>query len=158
MRLRADILLPVDNRELLATPEDKRWELLNEYLKKFTLALMDDRREIAKVVNFNDGRVVTGEAEGASGYIRVMDRFLIQHGFVSRTGTGTVDITFPVAFSSTNYRIVGCIRGIAEAFTGGQAVRFPPGDRATTGCKVSLQSLTDTGVITAEWIAIGTGK
>jgi hypothetical protein len=158
MKLRPNIVLPTTYNELLSEKDnDKRWDMLTKYLKQLTIALSDEHRETAKVIAYNDGRVAAGEAEGTSGYFRVLDRFIIQHGYVERTGTGTVDITFPVPFEATNYRVTGTIRGITNAFTGGQAVRFPPGDRTTTGCKISMQSLTDPGFWTAEWIAIGTG-
>lgn len=159
MRLRASINLPSGYDEFLSIKEDKdRWEALVRYLKQLTLAITDDRREIARVVNFNDGRVAAGEAEGTSGYIRIMDRFLLQHGHVSGDGEVNKTITFPVPFTATNYRMVGSLKGVtAPGFTGGQAIRFPPGDRATTGCIMALQSTDAIGVWSAEWIAVGTG-
>ena len=79
----------------------------------------------------------------------------IQSGTATRSGEGTVAITFDSSFSSANYQIVGTIKGI-DYWDGGEALRFPPADRTAAGCVLSIQSSISGGIgtVTVDWIAV----
>ena len=75
-------------------------------------------------------------------------------GKVTRTGVGTVDITFDSAFSGTDYCITGSLQSTGTGFDGQQAIRFPMPDRTTAGCVCSIQSVTTLGEVIVNWIAV----
>lgn len=149
MRLRSQLILPVDYREFTKTPEAERWDALVKYLDKLNIAFTDDRREVSKVVNYNESRLSVG-----AGYVKYTNEFIIQAGSAGRTDAGTVAVTFPVAFSSTTYYVNCTFRDIASGGDGTQTIAAPVASRAVGGFTATILSESELGALTFDWLAI----
>ena len=59
MMLRSQTIIPTDYKNIPRTQESERWDVLVNYLERLTFATIDDRREVAKVVNYNETKAVS---------------------------------------------------------------------------------------------------
>lgn len=151
MKLREQAIYPIDYKEVFGLPDEEKWDFFIKYFDRFLLAVTTDRREIAKVINYNDSRLTEG-----AGYIKVADKYLVQHGSAGRTGAGYVDITFPTAFSGASYDMSAVFLDCASGFDGTQAIIIPNATRTTTGARIVVYSTATLGALTFDWIAIET--
>ena len=95
----------------------------------------------------------TGISKGSSGYVKLGNGMIIQWG--SRSGIGTDStrtITFPTAFSNTNYAFVDC--AIINAKTGNSvsSACIRTNSKTTTSVVLIQDTWADSG---GQWLAIG---
>lgn len=98
-----------------------------------------------------NGSILTtvNKSKSANGYFKLGNGMIIQWGRTTDTTNQTKTITFPVAFTSTNYSITATAnnQNISYSYDGVTGIT----DRTTTSCKV----FSWYGTRTYDWIAIG---
>lgn len=91
----------------------------------------------------------TSSSDNANGYFKLGNGMIIQWGRTTDTTNQTKTITFPVAFTSTNYSITATANNQNSSYSYDGVTGIT--DRTTTSCKVFSWYATRT----YDWLAIG---
>lgn len=103
----------------------------------------------------NNGTVVTtvGKSKSSNGYFKLGNGLILQWGETGASDGGTNTITYPTAFTNTNYKIVAGMNRSSAGHTDYYAPNIH--SRTTTNCSVSNRCHDGWGAGVTSWIAIG---
>lgn len=109
----------------------------------------------ASASDVNNSVVTTeGINKSENGYVKLGNGLIIQWG-TATCNSGNNNISFPTAFSNTNYRIVSNL--ISSTNNSGSGAANSIYNKSTTGCIIQVRAYPGVGIgaVSSEWLAIG---
>ena len=104
----------------------------------------------------HDQSIVTtiSKSKAANGYFKLGNGLIVQWG-TATCNSGNNNISFPTAFSNTNYRIVSNL--ISSTNNSGAGAANSIYNKSTTGCIIQVRAYPGVGIgaASSEWLAIG---
>ena len=96
----------------------------------------------------------TGINKSENGYVKLGNGLIVQWG-TATCNSGNNNVSFPTAFSNTNYRIVSNLISSSNNLGAGAANSIY--NKSTTGCIIQVRAFPGVGIgaASSEWLAIG---